>query len=1137
MIGKSLGKLALCITCLFGVAACGGGGSSAGNGGPTIPILTIASIAVDEGDTGASDLTFQISLSQAANASVSADYSTADSSADQSDYTAVLGQLTIAAGATTATIAVSINGDTIVEADEEFTLALSNPVNATIGTGVATGTITNDDFPMLSIADAMITEGDSGAVILTFAVSMDQTAVGDVTVDFASSNVVATAGDDYVATNGSLTIVEGDTTAVVDVTINGDIDIEQDEQFVVNLLNPSNNVRIADNEAVGLIVNDDFAKLSIGPASVTEVDSGTRTLALPLSLDAAAAEDLVVSFATSDGTAVAGGDYIATSGDVVIPAGTTSGSIAVETVGDTVIENSEAFEVTLTNVQGAAEIDRASARGTILDNDGAPAGPQLFGFPASVAEGNSGTTILSFLLLIDQAQTSDVSVDFSTADGTAIAPGDYATTMGTATLAANTTEVRIEVAVNGDTDVEDDESLLLNLSNASAGISIVTPQLSGTIGDDDNTGPTLPSMQIASTSLIEGNSGTSDMVFAVTLSAGASNVVTVDYATQGDSATADVDYNSVNGTLTFQIGEVNQSIAVPIVGETFTEDNERFRVRLSNLTGAAVFGNTLASGTIITDEPIARVGVADVAQLEGDSGSTDLEFTVSLNVASVDIVSFDYATSDGTATAGEDYASASGSAQIAPGATATTIVVSTIGDTDNEADENFTLTLSNLSLNASFTNTTASGTLVNDDGSPGWQVAQNLGHGWEPDVDLDSVGSGAGVWNSDTDPLLLDDNVTVALFSGGVWQASDIIADINSISRNPVVTTTGSGDAIALWRDAPVESSIYTAGGSWVNATVQANNSNFFQQIAGNDNGEAIASWQQNSGVGAPFTNVWRATFDPTLGVWSAPELLESDDTGGAQPPKVAINDAGDMIAVWFQLFSDFALDGIYFDYYNAATQTWTGAAKIPGSDALSVQDVEVRADGTVAFAAVVTGFGGNPDSAEVWLYDPTVPEWTNSGAMETNATEDALVPNIAVDSGGNIFAVWMQRASGGNNDVYGNRYDELTSLWGSPLLLENSPETTDSSSIDIAADASGNAIAVWGQDFNADPMIATWRIRAARYADADQAWGPAEQIDDENGGTVAVEPKIAMDDAGNAVVVWEYSPERDIGSNRYVAP
>ncbi len=142
----------------FGFQATSGAGGNAASGlvldgaavtpppPVVLPTLSIADASVQEGNTGTTPLTFTVTLSQAATGPVTVHYATADGTATAgSDYTAGSGTVTFAAGETSKVISVPIIGDTLVEANETFSIALSAASGATIAHGTATGTIINDD--------------------------------------------------------------------------------------------------------------------------------------------------------------------------------------------------------------------------------------------------------------------------------------------------------------------------------------------------------------------------------------------------------------------------------------------------------------------------------------------------------------------------------------------------------------------------------------------------------------------------------------------------------------------------------------------------------------------------------------------------------------------------------------------------------------------------------------------------------------------------------------------------------------------------------------------------------------------------------------------------------------------------------
>ena len=202
----------------------------------------------------------------------------------------------------------------------------------------------------------------------------------------------------------------------------------------------------------------------------------------------------------------------------------------------------------------------------------------------------------------------------------------------------------------------------------------------------------------------------------VHLSAPSALPVTVAYAVTGGTATPTTDYTLAAGTLTFAPGEQDKSIDVSVVGDAVDEPDETVVVSLSAPTNATL--GTPATGTLtITDDDVPPTAtIANVRVNEGQSGTTQMTFTVVLSAPAPagQPVSVTYATSNGNGTAGQDYVASSGVATIAGGQTSTTITVSVIGDTVVEPNESLRLNLSS-PTGAVLGTTTATGVILNDD--------------------------------------------------------------------------------------------------------------------------------------------------------------------------------------------------------------------------------------------------------------------------------------------------------------------------------------------------------------------------------------------------------------------------------------
>ncbi|WP_405228439.1 Calx-beta domain-containing protein, partial [Lentisalinibacter sediminis] len=200
-----------------------------------------------------------------------------------------------APGETAATVTVVVVGDTLDEVDETVTLAVSSPVNADLGDAEGTGTILDDDAPpSLTIADATVGEGDAGTAVLSFDVTLDVPSGRTISVAYASADGTATAGDDYTAASGTLSIDPGATAATIEVEVLGDTLDEADETLTVTLSTPDA-VTLADTGATGTIQDDDDApSLTSEAVSVTEGDADNVTASFELVLSASSARTVTV---------------------------------------------------------------------------------------------------------------------------------------------------------------------------------------------------------------------------------------------------------------------------------------------------------------------------------------------------------------------------------------------------------------------------------------------------------------------------------------------------------------------------------------------------------------------------------------------------------------------------------------------------------------------------------------------------------------------------------------------------------------------------------------------------------------------------------------------------------------------------
>lgn len=216
-----------------------------------------------------------------------------------------------------------------------------------------------------------------------------------------------------------------------------------------------------------------------------------------------------------------------------------------------------------------------------------------------LVEGESGSRSLRFNVSISDVSVDPVTVDYSTAAGTATAGTDFVTKAGTLTIAAGSRSGAISIPIKGDTTVESNETFTVTLANptgATLGLSVGT----GTILNDDASAGLLVS--IGSASAVEGAASSRSLRLTVGLSGAAGVPVSVDWSVVAGTATAGSDYlANPGGTLVIPAGTLSGVVAVAVKGDATVEGNEKFSVVISNASGATI-GRAVGTGTIVNDD-------------------------------------------------------------------------------------------------------------------------------------------------------------------------------------------------------------------------------------------------------------------------------------------------------------------------------------------------------------------------------------------------------------------------------------------------------------------------------------------------------------------------------------------------------
>ena len=698
---------------------------------------------------------FVVELSGESRKTVTVSYKTADGTALASeDYTAVaLTELEFTSGVTAQTISVATTVDGFDEADgETFTVTLSAPGNAALATDAttATGTINdNDDPPEVSITGTpVVVEGTAASFVVELSGESRKT----VTVSYKTADGTALASEDYTAVAlTELEFTSGVTAQTISVATSEDTLNESNETFKVTLSSASNATLDTDDaEATGTIEDDDELTAAVTADSetgtVAEGESTTFTVTLTGGTSTA---EVVVDYSLV-GSATEGDDYEVPSGKLTIGSQLPSGQIAIKTLKDDVLDPDETLKVQLDSdpdsatSAGTVNVSDATAETTITDSSEVTVSVKAAVFveddpitpedesedTSTVAEGEAA----SFAVELSGAVGVRVEVPYETRDGSALegADKDYTENRGTLIFEPSEISKTIEIATLDDDLIEANETytVMLTATTLPDGVSVAKASATGTITDND----TLTAAVTADAESVDENE---PATFTVELAGGTSTAdVEVKYSLKGDPPTAGVDYNPPSGILTIGATDASGTITVKTLQDNVLDHGESLVLQLkSAMTDGVVNVSTDAAETEIKDRGEVKISVTGLTVEEGDPpvevDKSSVEegeaasFVVALSGPVEKTVEVSYATSDGSgsdaATEGTDYTAADDvTLAFSSGEISKTVTVATTEDTDNEADETFTVTLTGVtlpggvSLNAD--PTTATGTIENDDG-------------------------------------------------------------------------------------------------------------------------------------------------------------------------------------------------------------------------------------------------------------------------------------------------------------------------------------------------------------------------------------------------------------------------------------
>ena len=657
-----------------------------------MPYFRVKPVAANE---GAGTLDFVITLDDASASEVRVSYQLLNGSAianNAADFQVKSEVLIFAPGQTSKTVSAVLTNNTTAEATEVFWLDLFSPVNATISQRYTPAIIFDNDgaagTPAIAVSDPVV---DETAGTASFLVALSRPSTIPVSVNYATGDGTAVAGQDFQAAAGLLNFAPGEMVKTVSVAIVNDSQAEGGEYFRLALSNPSG-ATLAEGFGLAEIGRNDAPPtgtprvLARGFAA-SESDAYAHFV---VQLDAPSQNPVTVSYQFLNGSALANNaaDFQVKTETLVFAPGETTKTVMALLTDNTTAEGTEVFWIDLFNPVNGIVPERYTPA-FIFDNDGTTGTPAIEVRDAVVDE---SAGIATFHVALSRPSAGAVSVAYATADDTAGAGADYRAASGVLNFAPGEMVKTVMVDIVDDSLDEAAEFFKLVLSNPAAA-TLARGFAVAEIGRND--APPTGTPQITARAAAAGE-GDAYMNFVLQLSAPSQNTVTVSYQLLNGSALANnaADFQVQTQTLSFAPGETTKTVTVLLTDNTVEEATEVFWIDLFNPVNALV-PQRYVPAFVVDDDGTTGTPAIKVGNPVVDEGGQFASFMVWLDRPSAGAVAVSYATADETATAGQDYRAASGVLNFLPGEMVRTVSVEVFDDVLPETSEFFRLVLSN----------------------------------------------------------------------------------------------------------------------------------------------------------------------------------------------------------------------------------------------------------------------------------------------------------------------------------------------------------------------------------------------------------------------------------------------------------
>ncbi len=526
-----------------------------------LPVISWESLTLPESSPAAS---ISLSLSRPSAFPVTFSLRTENGSAIAGeDYEGFSRGFAISPGETAILVPVELLDDGVHEGLETFTLRLSEPLNAVLGTEEAVVTVVDDDPPPLLVFDeAAFTEGQPAA----FTASLSGPSGLPASFDYLLLGDSAIAGEDFVAASGQEIVQPGETSIVIPIEIIDDARAEGVELLMLRLENLVNVTTVDPVVPASIADNDPDPVLSVSGLDGREDEGGVE---FTLTLSEPSGRPVSLRYQFESGSALADVDFVATQGIAEFAPGQTQWAGSVVYLNDAIYEGEETFLLRLLEPQNAV-LSSDTAAGVVRDDEAVPT-LTVSSVPALESAG-----ALRFDLVLSHPSAKPIEIEYAIGAGSA-GPEDFEAGTGSVLIAPSDLVGSVVMVIVNDVLDEDAETVLLELSSDSEVLLPGAPA-QGVILDDD-----WPPMLS-----VEGiTAGESDgaVRFLVSLSRPSAKPVTFGYRTESGSALAGQDFEERSGETGIPAGETEAAIEIPLIDDELWEGEENFFLVIERADG------------------------------------------------------------------------------------------------------------------------------------------------------------------------------------------------------------------------------------------------------------------------------------------------------------------------------------------------------------------------------------------------------------------------------------------------------------------------------------------------------------------------------------------------------------------------